>query len=666
MDGGDVKAHTEELDNLLDAARQATRNKEYARVIDTCEHALRIAPADSRFEFMQGAALRRMGDYEVAAPLLERTVQQVPTLAVAHLELGLNLLSLGNMAAARRSLEQAVSIDGALRPAWISLCQIRTAQGDHPGAAEAYRRSLGTTEPDPVLQKAFEVYAKGRVGIAEGICREYLRQRPMDVDAIRLLAQIGIDLGVVDEAIKLLERCLELAPDFHFARSNYVTALGRQQRFDEALEEMDRLQQSDPGNFSYASQSAALLSMAGRFDLAHEKFRGLLERSPDDAQLLTNFGHSLRYGGKGDDAIAVYMRAIEADAEAGEAWWSLANLKTFKFSDTQIATMRERLALLKQDSADKYHLAFALGKAIEDARAYDESFQAYAKGNEIKRRFSAYNRDDTSARVDASIKQTSVNWADGNGLDSSEPIFVVGLPRAGSTLIEQILASHSQVEATAELPFIGQVAIEISGRRKRTDEILYPGIIQELTREQKQAFGEQYLRRAEIYRQGKPRFIDKLPNNFMHIALIKQILPNATIIDARREPMAACFANCKQLFAQGQEFTYSQEDIAHYYADYVRLMDHWHSILPGQVLTVQYEEVVDDLDTQVRRLLEHCGLDFEESCLRYYEQDRAVRTASSEQVRQPIYREAVQQWQNYEVYLQPTRDILIERGIIQG
>ena len=664
--GDAVNANTQELDNLLEAARKATREGELAEVVDACEKALELAPGDSRFEFMQGAALRRAGDHEKAEPLLRSAVEAVPEVAAAHLELGLNFLALGSLTAARLSLEQAVAIDGTLKPAWIALCEIRSAEGDHPGAAEAYRRSLGTTEPDPALQKAFELYAKGRVGIAEGICREYLRQRPMDVDAIRLLAQIGIDLGIVDEAIKLLERCLELAPDFQYARSNYVTALGRQQRFDKALEEMDRLLNAVPGNLGYMSQSAALLSMAGRFDEAHEKFREVIGRAPGNVRILTNFGHSLRYGGKGEEAIDTYLQAIEADPEAGEAWWSLANMKTFRFSDEQLASMRERLEGLAKDGPDKFHLAFALGKALEDAGEYDASFAAYTTGNEIKCRFSAYDRDDTSARVDASVEQTSADWFDGSGHESDEPIFIVGLPRAGSTLLEQILASHSMVEATAELPFIGQIATDIAGRRKRTDEIIYPRIIEELTDEQRAALGQQYLARARVYRKGKPRFIDKLPNNFMHVALIKRILPNATIIDARREPMAACFANFKQLFAHGQEFTYSQADIANYYADYIKLMDHWHAILPGQVLTVRYEDVVDDLETEVRRLLDHCGLEFEEACIRYYEKDRAVRTASSEQVRQPIYRDAMKQWQNYESHLEPTRRILVERGVLSA
>jgi len=653
-----------ELDELLDSARLATRENNPTRVIELCDQALRIAPGDARFEFMQGAALRRSGYHRRAEPLLRRTIKAVPNFATAHLELGLNLLSVGNLTMARRSLEHAVSIDENLKPAWQALCDIRTTEGDHLGAADAYRRSFGSAQPPPALQKAFEYYSKGRLGITEAICREYLKQRPMDVDAMRLLAQVGIDLGATQEAIMLLERCLELAPEFHFARSNYITALGRQQRFDEAISEMDRLEGSDPDNFTYMSQSAALLSMAARYDEAHRKFRDVIERAPDNARALTNFGHSLRFGGKGGEAQERYLQAITVDPEVGEAWWSLANLKTFKFDPNQISDMRERLATLKGTGPDKYHLAFALGKALEDAEVFDGSFEAYRTGNEIKRRFSAYDGEDIRARVDASIEQTSVDWFDGTGNQSDAAIFILGLPRAGSTLLEQILASHSWVEATAELPFIGQIATEVAGRRKRTDDIIYPAIVQDLDEGQREELGQHYLDRAMIYRTDKPRFIDKLPNNFMHVVLIKRILPNATIIDARREPLAACFANFKQLFAQGQEFTYSQEDIANYYADYIRLMDHWHSILPGQVLTVQYEEVVEDLETQVRRILDHCGLPFEEACLRYYEKDRAVRTASSEQVRQPIYRDAMKQWENYEAHLGPMVEVLRERGVI--
>lgn len=660
-----MNANTRQLDELLETARKATRENEHARVIAACEEARKSVPDDTRFVFMQGAALRRAGDLETAVELLNQTITAAPKLAAAHLELGLAFLSLGRLREAREALEQALAVQGDLTIAWRALYEVRAAEGDDPGAADAFRRSMGTSQLDPVLQKALDLFNAGRIGIAEGVCREYLRQRPMDVDAIRLLAEIGIKLGVTDEAILLLERCLELAPEYHIARSNYATALGRQQRFDEALEQIARLLEAQPLSLSHHVNKASVLSMAGRFDEAHTEFRGVLKKAPGNAPILTSFGHSLRFGGKGAEAIDVYLEAIDADPTAGEAWFSLSNLKTFRFSAAQIESMRARLQEQDKPGPDKYHLAFALGKALEDTKTYDESFAAYAVGNKIKCKTSGYDRADTTSRVDGMIAECGAELLEGKGHASDEPIFIVGLPRAGSTLLEQIIASHSTTEATSELPFIGQIARELSEKRKRSDESKYPGILSELSDERREELGQQYLDRAAIYRSGTPRFIDKLPNNFLHVALIKRILPRATIIDVRREPMAACFANFKQLFAQGQEFTYSQEDIGHYYADYLRLMEHWESIMPGEVLTVQYEDVVEDLDTQVRRILEHCGLKFEEACVRYYEKDRAVRTASSEQVRQPIYRDALALWKNYEQHLGPLRSVLEERGVIE-
>jgi tetratricopeptide (TPR) repeat protein len=504
---------------------------------------------------------------------------------------------------------------------------------------------------------------QGRFGVAEGICREYLKRRPHDVDAIRLLAEVGISIGSVAEAILLLERCLELAPEFHVARTNYVTALARHQRFDEALAENELLRKSQPDSLAHQVQFATTLSLAGRFEMAHGEFEKALEQAPGNERILTSYGHSLRYGVKGEEAIAAYLRAVEAAPSAGEAYWSLANLKTFRFDDTQLASMQSQLAGLAQPSDDKIHLAFAVGKALEDRHEYDQSFAAYAEGNAIKRGISGYDADKTSARVDQLIARCGTSLWDGDGHPSDEPIFIIGLPRAGSTLLEQILASHSQVEATAELPFIGRMIGEMVAGRARGEEPLYPRILNELTVEERVARGQEYLDLAAGYRTDKARFIDKLPNNWEHVALIKTILPNATIIDARRHPMAACFANFKQLFARGQEFTYSLEDIGRYYADYLRLMDHWHGVFPGGLLTVQYEEVVEDLDTQVCQLLSHAKLDFEEACLRYYEKDRAVRTASSEQVRQPIYRDALNLWERYQAHLAPLESLLDDWGV---
>ena len=651
------------VDTLFAQASEALRNQDAVRARDLCAEARQQDPDDPRLVMLHGFALRRSGDYAGAEPLLRRTLSVDPGLEIGHHELGLALKGLGRLSEARRAMEQAVALNPKMTAVWRDLYEVRAAEGDDVAAAEAYRQAMGNKELDPLLHKALELVGQGRFGVAEGICREYLKRRPHDVDAIRLLAEVGISIGSVGEAILLLERCLELAPEFHVARTNYVTALARHQRFDEALAENEQLRKAQPNSLAHQVQFATTLSLAGRFEMAHVEFEKALEQAPDNERILTSYGHSLRYGVKGEQAIAVYLRAVEAEPSAGEAYWSLANLKTFRFDDAQLASMQSQLAGLTQANDDKVHLAFAVGKALEDRGEYDQSFAAYADGNAIKRQISGYDADKTSARVDQLIARCGAGLWDGDGHPSDEPIFIIGLPRAGSTLLEQILASHSQVEATAELPFIGRIIGEMVAERDRGDEPLYPRILNELTVEERVARGQQYLDLAAGYRTGKARFIDKLPNNWEHVALIKTILPNATIIDARRHSMAACFANFKQLFARGQEFTYSLEDIGRYYADYLRLMDHWHSVFPGGLLTVRYEEVVEDLDTQVGQLLAHAKLDFEEACLRYYEKDRAVRTASSEQVRQPIYRDALNLWERYRTHLAPLESLLDERGV---
>ena len=652
------------VETLFTQASDALRNQDPQRARDLCAEARHQDPDDPRLVMLHGFALRRSGDYAQAEPLLRRTLSVDPSLEIAHHELGLALKGLGRLSEARRSMEQAVALSPSMITVWRDLYEVRAAEGDDVGAAEAYRNAIGNKELDPLLHKALELVGQGRLGVAEGICREYLKRRPHDVDAIRLLAEVGISIGSIGEALLLLERCLELAPEFHVARANYVTALSRHQRFDEALAENERLRKAQPNNLAHQVQCATTLSMAGRFEPAHSEFAKVLEQAPDNERILTSYGHSLRYGGKGDEAIAVYLRAIEAESSAGEAYWSLANLKTFRFDDDQLANMQSQLSVLTKPSEDKTHLAFAVGKALEDREDYDASFAAYAEGNAIKRQMSGYDADKTSARVDRLIARCGADLWNKEGHPSDEPIFIIGLPRAGSTLLEQILASHSQVEATAELPFIGRIVGEMVAGRERGDEPLYPRILNDLSVDERHARGQQYLDLAAGYRTGKARFIDKLPNNWEHVAFIKTILPNATIIDARRQPMAACFANFKQLFARGQEFTYSLEDIGRYYADYLRLMNHWHGVFPGGLLTVQYEDVVENLDTQVRQLLSHAGLQFEEACLHYYEKDRAVRTASSEQVRQPIYRDALNLWEHYLPHLGALESLLRERGVL--
>jgi len=651
-------------EDLYEQIKVALQNGDSGTACQLAKDARDMAPGDSRFVLMHGVALRRNGQHKAAEPLLRQILVEAEGLVLAHHELGLALKGQGRLSEAIMSLETAVRLQPSLKTAWRDLYELRASQGDDVAAADAYRRSLGSQQGlDPLLTKVLDLMQAGRLGAAEGICREYLKRRPHDVDAIRLLAEIGITLGMLDEAIVLLERCLALAPNFTIAQANYATALARRQRFDEALDRTGRLQTEQPDNLSHKVQHASILAMAGRFEQAHEKFEEVLTFIPDNARILTSYGHSLRYGGRGEDAAAAYQRAIAAEPDAGEAYWSLANLKTFKFADAELDGMRQRYAAMEKLSADRYHLAFALGKALEDKGDFAESFAAYADGNTIKNTFSSYTTERTSGEVDSMIEHCADGFLEPGGHTSNEPIFILGLPRAGSTLLEQILASHSAVEATAELPLISQIAGELGGGRRRSEQNLYPQCLTSMSQDQRESLGQRYLDGASIYRTDKPFFIDKMPNNWVHIGLIKTILPNATIIDARRHPMAACFANFKQLFARGQEFTYGLEEIGHYYADYMRLMDHWHSVLPHGLMTVQYETVVEDLETQVRVLLDHCNLPFEEQCLRYYEKDRAVRTASSEQVRQPIYRDALSVWQRYEAHLDPLKAVLDERGI---
>ncbi|MGB1175351.1 MAG: sulfotransferase [Luminiphilus sp.] len=651
-------------EDLYEQIKVALQKGDSGTACQLAKDARDMAPGDSRFVLMHGVALRRNGQHKEAEPLLRQILVEAEGLVLAHHELGLALKGQGRLSEAIMSLETAVRLQPSLKTAWRDLYELRASQGDDVAAADAYRRSLGSQQGlDPLLTKVLDLMQAGRLGAAEGICREYLKRRPHDVDAIRLLAEIGITLGMLDEAIVLLERCLALAPNFTIAQANYATALARRQRFDEALDRTGRLQIEQPDNLSHKVQHASILAMAGRFEQAHEKFEEVLTFIPDNARILTSYGHSLRYGGRGEDAAAAYQRAIAAEPDAGEAYWSLANLKTFKFADAQLDGMRQRYAAMEKLSADRYHLAFALGKALEDKGDFAESFAAYADGNTIKNTFSSYTTERTSGEVDSMIEHCADGFLEPGGHTSNEPIFILGLPRAGSTLLEQILASHSAVEATAELPLISQIAGELGGGRRRSEQNLYPQCLTSMSQDQRESLGQRYLDGASTYRTDKPFFIDKMPNNWVHIGLIKTILPNATIIDARRHPMAACFANFKQLFARGQEFTYGLEEIGHYYADYMRLMDHWHSVFPHGLMTVQYETVVEDLETQVRVLLDHCNLPFEEQCLRYYEKDRAVRTASSEQVRQPIYRDALSVWQRYEAHLDPLKAVLDERGI---
>lgn len=533
---------------------------------------------------------------------------------------------------------------------------------DPAGADAAVARQIRASVRDPQLREAATALCDNKLAVAEALLRTQLKAKPTDVAAIRMLAEIGARLGRYGDAEALLARCLALAPGFAAARHNYAVVLHRQSKSAEALAEVERLLGEEPANPNYRNLHAAVLARLGEYERAIEVYAGVLAAYPNQPKGWMSYGHALKTVGRQADSIAAYRRSIELLPSFGEAYWSLANLKTFRFADDDIAAMRAQLARSDLAPEDRFHFHFALGKALEDAGDAAGAFAAYTQGNAIRRAGIDYDADENAAHVRRSkalFTRAFFAARAAAGDPASDPIFVVGLPRSGSTLVEQILASHSEVEGTQELPDIGAIANRLSGRKARSQPSRYPESLAELSADELRSLGAEYLERTRIQRKtGRPFFIDKMPNNFAHVGLIQLILPNAKIIDARRHPLGCCFSAFKQHFARGQAFTYDLAELGRYYADYVELMAHFDAVLPGRVHRVFYEDMVADTEGEVRRLLDHCGLPFEEGCLRFYENDRAVRTASSEQVRRPIFREATEHWQQFEPWLEPLKAAL--------
>jgi tetratricopeptide (TPR) repeat protein len=535
-------------------------------------------------------------------------------------------------------------------------------QGRFEEADAAYMRSLEASTRDPELIRAADALRANRIPEAEHALRAILKARPTDVAAIRMLAEVAVRLGRLEAAENLLARCLELAPTFSGARFNYATVLYRRGQSEAAIAQTDRLLAEDPRHPGYRNLRAAALARIGENAQAVEAYAGVLKDFPDQPKVWMSMGHALKTVGRQADCIDAYRRALALAPQLGEAWWSLANLKTVHFSAADAQAMAAQLVRDDLSDEDRFHLEFALGKAREDAGDYAAAFESYARGNALRRRELDYEADETSrfvARAKAVFTPAFFAERQGQGAEAADPIFIVGLPRSGSTLVEQILASHSQVEGTQELPDIIALARRIGGRATRESESRYPEALAELTAADLKALGEEYLQRVAVHRKlGRPFFVDKMPNNFQHLGLIQLILPNAKVVDARRHPLGCGFSCFKQHFARGQGFTYDLTDLGRYYADYVRLMDHFDAVLPGRVHRVIYERMVAEPEAEVRALLAACGLPFEDACLRFYENDRAVRTASSEQVRRPIFTEAADHWKNYDAWLGPLKAAL--------
>lgn len=514
------------------------------------------------------------------------------------------------------------------------------------------------TSPDParfppMLVEAALALHDNRLEVAEPLLRQYLKRDPFDARAIRMLAELAGRIGRNRDAETLLRRALELAPAFTAARANLALVLYRQNRSTEALAELETLQQDEPEHLGHANLKAAALGRLGGFEEAIALYDRVLAAAPTQPRVWMSLGHMLKTVGRQSDGVAAYRRAIALKPDLGEAWWSLANLKTVRFDDGDLDVMAQERARDDLSEDDRLHLDFALGKAWEDRGDAARAFAHYDAGNALRRAQMGYDADETGRFVDRLIALATPDFfaaREGWGHPSADAIFVLGMPRAGSTLIEQILASHSQVEGTTELPDMPAMA------RRVTD---YPDGLPTLTADRARELGAEYLRRASVQRRSdRPFFIDKLPNNWAHVVLIRLILPNATIIDARRDPLACCFSNFKQHFARGQGFSYGLEDMGRYYRDYVRLMAHLDAVQPGRVVRVIHEALVDAPEAGIRDLLARIGLPFEEACLSFHQTERAVRTASSEQVRQPIFRGGDRAWQPFASHLAPLRAAL--------
>jgi tetratricopeptide (TPR) repeat protein len=598
-----------------------------------------------------------MGDPAAALAILVPLAKAYPRAAHTQYELGASRAARGQTAAAIEALRQAVSLNRDLAEAWRVLGDQLFIVGDGPGAERAFAEHQRATIRDPALKDAAENLAAGLLSSAEDRLRAHLLARPNDVTALRLMAEVLARLERHGDAEILLAHALALDPAHDGARFAYATALFHQQKAAEALPHVERLLALDPESVAYRNLLAACLSLTGDFNRVIETNDGLLAEFPQQAAIWLNQGHALRAVGRREDAVRAYRRALDLAPNLGDAYWSLANLKVEPLSQRDEATIEAQLGRPDLAPMDRLHLRYALGKALEDRGAHQGAFENYAAAAALRRQSLAYDPNElTDFVVRSKALFTGPFFAarQGAGSTATDPIFIVGLPRSGSTLIEQILASHSAVEGTMELSDIGIMASGLSG-----DGGVYPETLASLDPETLASLGAVFLDRTRIQRRlSRKHFIDKMPNNFRHIGFIHLILPNARIIDARRHPLGTCFSAFKQHFAQGQAFSYDLDDLGRYYRDYVELMAHFDAVLPGRVHRVIYEDLVENTEAEIRRLLDHCGLPFEAGCLNFHQNDRAVRTVSSEQVRRPIFREGLDQWRFYEPWLDPLKRAL--------
>ncbi|MFC3096112.1 sulfotransferase family protein [Alteromonas sediminis] len=625
----------------------------FSQALSLADAALAKAPRDVEILYLKTVTLRLMQKHTEAISTLNLILAVQPAHARAHQEAGYCYLALNNIETAKQAFHYACMANPALVSAWKKLLEL------DPNNTEAAERVNDLSSLNKKLLAAMDLMYEGKYALAETICREYLQSDTHNPDAMCLLAEIGIKTKVYDDAVFLLETCVELHPHYQPAKLKYADLLNTLGQHNKALQVAKEYLQQLPNNLVAQTTLAAAYMGVGDLDKSLAIYDAILAIEPKRAGIHLQKGHALKAKGAFEDAVASYKAAYGLKPSYGDAYWSLANTKTYRFSEDEINTIKQFADQDENRSLDRVHFCFALGKAYEDTQEYALSFDYYAKGNALKNSMLGYSAETNTKLVNLQIQHCNTDLFSqrASGNPTCAPIFIVGLPRAGSTLLEQILSSHSSVDATMELHSILGMAMRLRGRMTN-DTPAYPANLHALSDQQFAQLGDKFIEDTQPYRQGAPLFIDKMPNNFMHIGLIKCILPNAKVIDARREPMACCFSGFKQLFGEGQEFSYDLKNMAAYYNDYVRLMAHWDKVLPGFVLRVNHEEVINDLEGQVRRMLAFCDLPFEQACLDFHKNKRAIKTPSSEQVRKPISREGMQQWKHYKAFLQPLIDAL--------
>ncbi|MBT8114974.1 MAG: sulfotransferase, partial [Arenicella sp.] len=600
-----------------------------------------------------------------ALQALKNLLEQDPAHVRAYQEIGHIHVAARNAEKAIQGFAEAVRRDPAMLPSWQALVSLYKITGDEASMQQAQRHVDALSALPESLLAVKSYINQGKLDAADAICREFLRENKQHVEGMRLLAEIATQAQIMDDAEFLLESAVEFEPDHIGARFDLATILLKRQKFGKADELATQLVAEQPDNKDFETLLGSTRLGVGKTDEAIEIFQSLADQQILLKSTYLLLGHACKTAGNLDAAIDSYQKLYQHQPDFGDAFWSLANTKTYQFTDDEIAHMLDYEQRGETSDEDRVHFCFALGKAYEDREDYDAAFKYYERGNELNRQLLNYDAPDMVRRAKRQQELCTAELFAARkevGCPAPDPIFIVGLPRAGSTLLEQILASHSQVDGTHELPNILSLARRLRGREVPApgEEPNYPRILSELEDDYFRRFGEQYIEQTRVFRHEAPLFIDKMPNNFLHIGLIKLILPNAKVIDARRHPMSCCFSGFKQLFAEGQEFTYGLKEIGEYYKAYIELMTHWDNVLPGFVLRVQHEDVVNDLETQVRRMLEFCDLSFEDACLEFHKTERNIRTPSSEQVRQPIYTSGLEQWRKFEEFLDPLKQALGE------